>query len=340
LIFNKIHPRYIALDLGTTSTLIHLEGQGVVVNEPSVIAVNEKGQIEALGREAKRMLGRTPPNIRAIRPMEDGVIADYETAELMLKALLRQALKGASIVKPRALCCVPSGITEVEKRAVRDSVKNAGVREIYLIEEPIAAAVGMRLPIEESTGSIVVDVGGGTTEVAVMSLGGVVVSESRKIGGNFMDQAVDRYLRSHYNIFVGEQICEEIKITIGSAVPLEEEETFEVKGRNMLNGIPTTVTISSTEVREALRESIVQVIGAVRSTLEQTPPELASDIVNAGINMTGGGSLLKRLDDANTQETNLRVHRAASPLTTIIEGLGMILDDFRRYRRLFNLYPT
>jgi rod shape-determining protein MreB len=219
-------------------------------------------------------------------------------------------------------------------------VKNAGVREIYLIEEPIAAAVGMRLPIEESTGSIVVDVGGGTTEVAVMSLGGVVVSESRKIGGNFMDQAVDRYLRSHYNVFVGEQICEEIKITIGSAVPLEEEETFMVKGRNMLNGIPTTVTISSTEVREALRESIMQVIGAVRSTLEQTPPELASDIVNAGINMTGGGSLLKRLDDAITQETNLLVHRAASPLTTIIEGLGMILDDFRRYRKLFNLYPT
>ncbi len=340
MIFSKIHPRYIALDLGTTSTLIYLEGQGVVVNEPSVIALNEHDQILALGHEAKRMLGRTPPNIRAIRPLEDGVITDYETAELMLKALLRQALKGASVVKPRALCCVPSGITEVEKRAVRDSVKNAGVREIYMIEEPIAAAVGMQLPIEESTGSIVVDIGGGTTEVAVMSLGGVVVSESRKIGGNDMDQAVDRYLRSHYNIFVGEQICEQIKMQIGSAVPLEEEETFAVKGRNMLNGTPTTVNVSSAEIRDALRECIMQVIGTVRTTLEKTPPELASDIVSAGINMTGGGSLLKRLDDAITRETNLKVHRAASPLTTIIEGLGMILGDFRRYRKLFNLYPT
>lgn len=340
MIFSKIHPRYIALDLGTTSTLIHLEGQGVVVNEPSVIALNEHDQIVALGHEAKQMLGRTPPNIRAIRPMEDGVITDYETAELMLKALLRQALKGASVVKPRALCCVPSGITEVEKRAVRDSVKNAGVREIYMIEEPIAAAVGMQLPIEESTGSIVVDIGGGTTEVAVLSLGGVVVSESRKIGGNVMDQAVDRYLRSHYNIFVGEQICEQIKMQIGSALPLKEEEFFAVKGRNMLNGTPTTVHISSTEIRDALRECIMQVIGTVRTTLEKTPPELASDIVSAGINMTGGGSLLKRLDNAITQETNLKVHRAASPLTTIIEGLGMILSDFRRYRKLFNLYPS
>jgi len=340
LIFNKIRPRHIALDMGTTSTLILLEGQGVVVDEPSVIAINDRGQIEALGCEAKRMLGRTPPNIRAIRPIEDGVIADYETAELMLKAFLRRALKGASVVKPRALCCVPSGITEVEKRAVRDSVKNAGVREIYLIEEPIAAAVGMKLPIEASTGSIVVDVGGGTTEVAVMSLGGVVVSESRKIGGNYMDQALDRFLRSRYNIFVGEQICEEIKITIGSAVPPQEEETFVVKGRNMLNGIPTTVPLNSAEVREALAESIGQVIGAVRSALEQTPPELASDIVNSGINMTGGGSLLKGLDEAITRETNLKVHRSPSPLTTIIEGLGMILSDFRRYRRLFNIYPT
>jgi len=340
LIFKKILPRYVALDLGTTNTMVYLEDAGVVVDEPSVIAINEFKQIEALGVEAKRMLGRTPPNIRAIRPLKDGVIADYQTAELMLKGFLRICLQGSSVVKPRALACVPSGITEVEKRAVRDSLKNAGVREIFLIEEPIAAAVGMQLPIEASTGSIVVDVGGGTTEVAVMSLGGVVVSESRKIGGDDMDAAIDRYLRNRYSVFVGEQICEQIKINIGTAVRLEEEKTMAVKGRNMITGIPNTVDLTSNEVYQALRETIESVVGAVRSTLERTPPELAADIVESGVNLTGGGALLSGLDMAIHNETNLDVRLAPKPLHTIIEGLGMILSDFSRYKRLFNLVPS
>ncbi len=340
MFFRKILPRYIALDLGTTNTLIHLDDQGVVVDEPSVIAINELKQIEALGAGAKRMLGRTPPNIRAVRPMKDGVIADYQTAELMLKAFLRMALQGSSVVKPRALVCVPSGITEVEKRAVRDSVKNAGVREIFLIEEPIAAAVGMQLPIEASSGSIVVDVGGGTTEVAVLSLGDVVVSQSRKIGGDDMDAAIDRYLKNRYSIFVGEQICERIKLAIGTAVRVEDEQSMSVKGRNMISGIPNTVEITSNEIYEALSETVGNVVSAVRSTLERTPPELAADIVESGVNLTGGGALLSGLDTAIARETNLEVRRAPRPLYTIIEGMGLILADFSRYKKLFNLRPS
>lgn len=340
MIFKKILPRYIALDLGTTNTLIYLGDQGIVVDEPSVIAVNELKQVEALGTEAKSMLGRTPPNIRALRPMKDGVIADYQTAELMLKSFLRQALRGSSVVKPRALVCVPSGITEVEKRAVRDSVKNAGVREIYLVEEPIAAALGMRLPIEASSGSIVVDVGGGTTEVAVLSLGDVVVSESSKIGGDNMDAALDRYLKSRYSIFVGELLCERIKLEIGTALPRDEPRRMAIKGRNMISGIPVTVEIDENEAHEALIETVGSIVGVVRSALEQTPPELAADIVESGINLTGGGSLLCELDTVIARETNLKVQRAPRPLHTIIEGMGLILADFHRYRKLFHLTPT
>jgi rod shape-determining protein MreB len=346
----KIFSQYIALDLGTTNTLIYMEGQDVVVNEPSVIAVGNDDRVEAVGEEARAMLGRTPPDIRAIRPLNNGVISDYQTTELMLKELFRMAFQGASVVRPRVLCCVPSGTTEVERRAIRDSVKNAGGRGVYIIEEPIAAAIGMRLPIEESIGSIVVDVGGGTTEVAVMSLGGVVVSESRKVGGDNMDAAIERFMRNNYNLLVGEQICEKIKIQIGSAIKQDkasgskkstaEEPTFEVRGRNLVSGIPATITLSAAEARQALEETVSAIVGTVSATLEKTPPELASDLVDAGINLTGGGALLHGLDRIISRETGLTVKIAKNPQTTIIEGLGIILSNFRHYRELFSLSPS
>lgn len=341
----KIFSQYIALDLGTTNTLIYMEGQDVVVNEPSVIAVNDSGKVEAVGEEARAMLGRTPPDIRAIRPLNNGVISDYQTTELMLKELFRMAFQGASVVRPRVLCCVPSGTTEVERRAIRDSVKNAGGRGVYIIEEPIAAAIGMRLPIEESIGSIVVDVGGGTTEVAVMSLGGVVVSESRKVGGDNMDAAIERFMRNNYNLLVGEQICEKIKIEIGSAIKpgkesTDKEPTFEVRGRNMVSGIPATITLSAAEVRQALEETISAIVGTVSATLEKTPPELASDLVDSGINLTGGGAQLRGLDEVISRETGLTVKLAEKPQATIIKGLGSILSNFRHYQKLFNLNPA
>src|SRR5213082_95325 len=321
----------LAIDLGTANTLTFVRGKGIVSNEPSVVAVQRSGngskKVLAVGKEAKEMLGRTPGNIVAVRPMKDGVIADFEVTEAMLRYFITKVHNRRTLVKPRIIIGVPSGITEVEKRAVRDSALAACAREVYLIEEPMAAAIGAGLPITEPTGNMIVDIGGGTTEVAVISLSGVVFSRSVRVGGDKMDEAIIQYIKRKYNLLVGERTAELIKITIGSAYPGDEIQTMEIKGRDLVAGVPKTVEISDEEIRDSLLEPINQIVEAVRIGLERTPPELASDIVDKGIVLAGGGSLLRNLDTLLREETGLPVVLADDPLTAVVMGAGKVLDE-------------
>jgi len=326
----------LAIDLGTANTLIYVKGQGIVCNEPSVVAVQKEARggrrVLAVGAEAKKMLGRTPGNIVAIRPLKDGVIADFEITEAMLRYFIQKIHNRKTLVRPRIIICVPFGITEVEKRAVRESAESAGAREVYLIEEPMAAAIGAGLPITEPTGNMIVDIGGGTTEVAVISLAGVVFSKSVRVGGDKMDEAISQYIKRKYNLLVGERTAELIKITIGSAYPAQEIQTMEIKGRDLVAGVPKTVEISDEEIRDSLLEPINQIVEAVRIALERTPPELASDIVDKGIVLAGGGALLRNLDVLLREETGLPIMLADDPLTAVVMGAGRALDEINLLR--------
>lgn len=325
-----------AVDLGTATTLVSVKGQGIVLIEPSVVALErESSRILAVGSEAKRMLGRTPGNIVAIRPLRDGVIADFEVTESMLRYFIQRVHKRRFAVKPRVVVCVPSGVTEVEKRAVYEATLQAGARAAYLIEEPMAAAIGAGLPIQEPTGNMVVDVGGGTSEVAVISLGGIVCSDYIRIGGDEFDEAVIAHVKKEYNVMIGERTAEEIKIEIGSAYPLAEEEDAEVRGRDLLSGLPKNIILSSEEVRTALEEPLSAIIATIKSTLEKTPPELSSDIMDRGIVLAGGGALLKGLDERLRQETGMPVHLTDDPLTCVVVGSGKALEEIQVLKKVF-----
>ncbi len=318
----------LAIDLGTANTLVYVRGKGIVINEPSVVAIEKRtGQLLAVGMDAKKMLGRTPGNIMAIRPMKDGVIADFEMAEKMLRHFITKAHNRNTFVRPRIIICVPSKITQVEQRAVRESAELAGAREVYLIEEPIAAAIGAGLPIAEPSGNMVVDIGGGTTDVAVISLAGIVYSESVKVAGDKMDDGIAHYVKRKYNLLIGDHMAEQIKLEIGSAYPLEERRTFMVKGRDLISGIPRTLVIDDAEIREALAETISAIVNAIKVALENTPPELAGDIIDRGIVLTGGGSLLRGMDIRFREETNLPIITVEDPLTTVVVGTGKALDQ-------------
>jgi rod shape-determining protein MreB len=326
----------LAIDLGTANTLVYVRGKGIVSAEPSVVAVkkDQKGnkKVLSVGTEAKKMLGRTPGNIEAIRPMKNGVIADFEITEEMLYHFIIKAHNRKSFVRPRIVICVPSGITPVERRAVRESAVSAGAREVYLIEEPMAAAIGANLPITEASGNMIVDIGGGTTEVAVISLSGIVYSNSVRVAGDKMDEAIVQYVKRHYNLLIGERSAELIKVMIGSAYPSKEAKVVEVKGRDLVTGIPKTIEINSEEIRESISEPINAIIEAIRIALEKTPPELASDIVDKGIVLSGGGALLKDLDLLIREITSLPVTIAEDPLTTVVMGSGRVLDDMNLLR--------
>ena len=320
----------LAIDLGTSNTLVFVQGQGIVLNEPSIVAIHEADHsIIAVGREAKAMLGRTPGNIRAIRPLKDGVIADFDTTEKMLGYFISQTHRWhRRILRPRIVVGVPSGITQVERRAVRDAAMHAGAREVYLVEEPVAAAMGAGLPIQEPGGNVIVDIGGGTTEVAVLSLASVIYCKSERVAGDKMDEAILQYVRRHYNFLIGERRAEEIKIKLGSAYPEEgDQRTMEVKGRDLVDGFPKTFVLTEREVREALRDAVMTIVGTVRTCLEQTPPELAADIVDTGIVIAGGGSLLRGLDRLLETETQLPVTVAQDPMSCVALGVGRILDE-------------
>ena len=323
----------LAIDLGTATTLTFVKGRGIVSNEPSVVAVQRSGngmkRVLAVGKEAKEMLGRTPGNIVAVRPMKDGVIADFEVTEAMLRYFITRAHNRRTLVRPRIIICVPSGITEVEKRAVRDSALAAGAREVYLIEEPMAAAIGAGLPITEPSGNMIVDIGGGTTEVAVISLAGIVMSKSIRTGGDKMDEAIINHIKRKYNLLIGERMAEEIKKQIGSAYQLAELLTMEVKGRDLVAGVPKTIPINSDEIREALVEPVNAIVEAVRAVLERTPPELSADIVDRGIVLSGGGSLLKNLDVLLRETTGLPVMVSENPQLAVVLGTGKALDEIK-----------
>jgi len=330
----------VGIDLGTANTLVFVRGAGIVLDEPSVVAVEvATGKVLAIGRAAKEMLGRTPGEINAIRPLKDGVIADFEITEKLLSDFIRRVVKKRYLMKPRIIISVPSGITEVEKRAVRDSAENAGAREVFLIQEPMAAAIGVGLPVEAPSGSMVIDVGGGTSEIAVIALYGIVNNISIRIGGDEMDEAIVSYLKKNYNLLIGERTAEEIKIAIGSAFPLEEEETIEIKGRDLVAGVPKTMKLSSVQVREALAEPVDAIVEAVRQALELTPPELSSDILDRGIIVTGGGALLRGLDKRLRQETNLPVIVADDPLTCVARGTGKVMEDLQGYQKVLIKSP-
>ena len=326
----------IAVDLGTSNTLIYVRGEGIVLNEPSVVAVEKgSGKVKGIGLEAKRMLGRTPEGIIAVRPLKDGVIADFDVTEKMLRYFLASIInKHVFRVKPKVVVCVPSGITEVEKRAVRDSAQSAGAKEVYMVAEPMAAAIGVGLPVETPTGNMVIDVGGGTTEIAVIALSGIVSDTSIRTGGDEMDQAIVQFMRKNYNLLIGEPTAEAIKIQVGSAAPVNDEREMEAKGRDLVSGIPKVVRVHSSEIREAIQEPIQQIVDAVRRALEITPPELASDIVDRGIVMTGGGALIRGLDVLLQQETGLPIHLDEDPMTCVVRGVGRILDDPEKYRNV------
>ncbi len=325
----------LAIDLGTANTLVYAKGRGIVVSEPSIVAINKvTNQVEAVGRDAKDMLGRTPGNIVAIRPMKDGVIANFEVTEKMLQHFIRKAHNGKTWVSPRVVIGIPSEITQVERRAVEDSAYRAKASEVYLVEEAMAAAIGAGLPITEPHGNMVVDIGGGTTDIAVISLSGIVYSRAVRVAGNEMDEAIISYIKRKYNLLIGERTAEAIKIELGSAYPLEEPLSFEVRGRNLIEGIPKTISISDEEVREALADSISTIINAVRVALERTPPELSADIVERGIVLTGGGALLKNLDKRLSIETGLPVSLADDPLASVVLGTGKMLSDFDLLKRV------
>ena len=322
------------IDLGTANTLVYVKGEGVVLCEPSVVSIEkDTNRVLAVGEEAKRMLGRTPGNIIAIRPMKDGVISDFEVTEAMLKYFIRKVQKRRVFVRPAMIIAIPSGITAVEKRAVRDSAERAGARSVELVEEPKAAALGVGLPVEEPAGNMIVDIGGGTTEFAVISLGGLVYAKSIRIAGDEMDLSIVEYLRKTYNLMIGERTSEEIKIRIGSAYPLEEELSMDVRGRDLISGLPKTISITSVEIREALHDPVQAIVDASKSTLEQTPPELAADLLDRGIVMAGGGALLRGLDKRIAEETGLPVHVADDPMTAVVLGTGLMLNMPARSRR-------
>ncbi len=321
----------LAIDLGTANICVYMKGKGIVLREPSVVAVKTDGRgvkhVLAVGLDAKKMLGKTPGNIHAIRPMKDGVIADFEVTEAMLRHFISKAHNSRRLVRPRIMICVPTGITQVEKRAVKESAESAGAREVYLIEEPMAAAIGANLPIQEPTSNMVVDIGGGTTEVAVISLSGVVYAHSVRVGGDKMDESIMVHVKRKYSMFIGESTAEDIKIKIASAFPLEHEEQIEVKGRDIASGIPKSVAITSEEIRKAISEQVDGIVQAVRSALESTPPELAADIVDRGIVLTGGGALLKGLDQLLREETGLPITVVDDPLSAVVLGTGLALDN-------------
>ncbi|HVT43572.1 MAG TPA: rod shape-determining protein [Thermoanaerobaculia bacterium] len=326
----------LAIDLGTANTLVYARNKGIVVREPSIVAKNKiTGKVEAVGKEAKEMLGRTPGNIVAIRPMKDGVIADFEVTEEMIKYFIQKAHGGRSfLVKPRIVISVPSEITQVEKRAVKDSALRAGATEVYLIEQAMAAAIGAGLPITDPTGNMIVDIGGGTTDVAVISLAGIVYARSVRVAGNEMDDAIIQYIKRKYNLLLGERSSEQVKMEIGSAFPLDDELTMEVKGRDLVEGVPKTLVISDEEIREALSETVATIVEAVRVALERTPPELSADIMDKGIIIAGGGALLKNLDKRLREETGLPVTLAEDPLACVALGTGQMLTDFDLLRKI------
>ena len=324
----------IGIDLGTANSLVYLEGKGVVLNEPSVVAVDEQdGRVVAVGSEAKEMLGRTPEGIVASRPMRDGVIADYIVTEAMLKYFIDKVCGPSRIFKPEVMVCVPSGVTSVERRAVLDATLSAGASAAYLIDEPLAAAIGARIPIALPSGNMIIDIGGGSTEAAVISLGGVVVHNSVRVAGNKIDEAIAQHIRRKYNLIIGERTSEEVKLNIGSATYLEEEKKMEVRGRDSIAGLPKIIEISSTEITESIRNPLNQIVNAIRGVLEQTPPELASDIIDKGIVMSGGTSLLNNLDKLFTEITGVPCHVAENPLLCVAQGTGIALENIDLYKR-------
>lgn len=324
----------IAIDLGTANTLVWLAGQGLVTNEPTVVAISqEDNKVVAVGNEAKRMLGRTPENLAALRPMREGVIADYEVTEAMLRYFISKVAPKFAIFRPEVMICVPAGCTQVERRAVLDATLSAGARVAYLIDEPLAAAIGAKIPIASSSGHMIVDIGGGAAEAAVICLGGVVVHRSVRVGGNRIDEAIANYLRKKHNLVIGDQTAENIKIKIGSAIRLPKEEVMEVSGRDQVLGLPRTILLSSTDVTEAMRATLLQIIGAIKGVLEDTPPELASDIIERGITMSGGTSLLRNFDRLVVEETGVPAHLAEDPLLCVVRGTGIALENLDLYKR-------
>jgi rod shape-determining protein MreB len=321
----------IGIDLGTANILVYVKGRGIITREPSVVAVTEDNHIVAVGEEAREMIGRTPGNITAIRPMKDGVIADYVITEAMLRYFIKKA--GRSFTKPDVMISVPSGVTSVEKRAVRDAALKAGAREAYLIEEPLAAAIGANVPVSGPSGNMIIDIGGGTSEIAVISLGGIVISRSVRVGGNRFDESIANYVRKKYNVMIGDRTAEEVKIQIGTALPLERELHMEVRGRDLIAGLPRTVPLTSSEVMEALEAPLQQIVGAVRGVLEETPPELSSDIIDKGMVMSGGGALLRNIDKLLTQVTGVPCHVAENALNCVALGTGLALEHFDFFRK-------
>ena len=320
----------IGIDLGTATTLVNVRGKGIVINEPSVVAMEKRTKkVLAIGLEAKEMIGRTPANIVAVRPLRDGVISDFDITERMLHYFIQKVHEGMvlRVPRPRVVVGIPSGCTEVEKRAVHDAALSAGAREVYLIEEPMAAAIGAGLPITDSVGSMIVDIGGGTSEVAVISLGGIVASRSIRVAGDEMDEAIMEYARTKYNLYIGERMAERVKITIGSAYPLEQEQTMVLRGRNLVTGLPESVEVSSVEIREALRDSVQAIVDTVRATLDETPPELVADLMEQGIALAGGGALLQGLPERLTEEVKIRVYRVDDPMTAVARGAGKVLEE-------------
>ncbi len=325
----------LAIDLGTATTLVYVRGKGITLSEPSVVALEKQtNSVLAVGIEAKRMVGRTPGNIVAIRPIKEGVIADFAMTERMLEYFITKSHNRRAFVRPRCIIGVPSRITEVEQRAVRESASQAGAREVYLIEEPVAAAIGAGLPITEPSGNMVVDIGGGTTDIAVISLGGIVCSESVKVAGDSMDDAIMSYIKRRYNLLIGDHMAERVKIEVGSAYPLEQAQTMMVKGRDMISGIPRTVVVNDSEIREALEDPIHAIVNALRTALENTPPELAGDIIDKGVVITGGGSLLPGLATRFQEETNLPIITVEDPLTSVVYGVGKVLDEIELFKKV------
>ena len=325
----------IGIDLGTADTLIFMKGKGIIMREPSVVAVDTRNDtVRYVGQDSKEVIGRTPGSIVAVRPLKDGVIADFDITASMLQIFIRKVCNNSVLARPRIIICIPSGVTEVERRAVREAAIKAGAKHVSIIEEPMAAAIGAGLPVAEATGSMVVDIGGGTSEVAVISLGGIVASRSVRVGGDELDNSIIQYIKRKYNLLIGERTAEDIKINIGSAFPLEEEATMDIKGRDLMDGLPKNIQITSEEIREALADPLSMVLDAIRTTLEKTPPELSADIIDHGITLTGGGALLRGLDQLIEKETGMPVHIAESPLDCVAMGTGRVLDDIDRLRDL------
>ena len=327
----------IGIDLGTANTLVYMRGKGIIIREPSVVAVDTRtDRAKYVGQEAKDVIGRTPGSIVAVRPLKDGVIADFEITTTMLQEFIKKALQGALFSKAHVVICIPSGVTAVERRAVKEAAENAGAKKVNIIEEPMAAAIGAGLPVSEPQGSMIVDIGGGTSEVAVISLGGIVTSRSVRVAGDAFDAAIINYIKKKYNLLIGERTAENVKIAIGSAFPMEQETEMEIKGRNLLNGLPENITVTSAEIREALAEPLSNVIEAIKVTLEKTPPELAADIIDQGITLAGGGALIRGLDRLINKETGMPVYVAETPLDCVADGTGKVLEEIDKLREVLN----